>query len=196
MTPNEVPTIGERYSKATESSDLRVRAERRGDVDALIAAGWIKDGLGPTLYRLLVEFDTVRAQLRGAASLSRIDRLLVLDRLKSLRLAHVALRVFAIEQAEEQRFFRPDRIVWFLTDRVLGVFLDPTCPHCAGRGFNGGSHRGEPQVLCRPCRGAGHRRDQIGRDDQERAFAQHLLGQLDVTLDEVDRQMRAFMRPT
>ena len=187
------PTIGERYSSAMESSDLRVRAERRGDVDSLIAAGWTGEGLGTMLYRLLVEFDSVRGQI-GPALLSPINRLSVLDRLKSLRPTHAVLRVFAIEQAERKRFHRADRIVWFLVDRTLGVFLDPLCPHCGGRGFNGGSHRGEPQVLCRPCRGVGNRLSDIGRDDEERAFATHLLIQFDVELTEVDRQMRAFLR--
>lgn len=53
----ERPTIGERYSSATESSNLKVSSERRGDVDMMIAAGWVPDTLGALLYRLRVEFD-------------------------------------------------------------------------------------------------------------------------------------------
>ncbi len=57
------PTIGERYSSATESSNLKFDTQKRGDVDLLIAAGAIKDGLGAKLFRLCVEFD--KADLRA-----------------------------------------------------------------------------------------------------------------------------------
>ena len=190
----EARTIGEAYSSATESSDLRVRAETRGDVDSLIAAGWCDESLGTRLYRLQVEFDSVRAVVRGPGALSPIERFMILDKLKSLRTARDELGQYSLEQAERKGFARPMRVVFALTGRVLDVFLDPTCHHCEGRGFNGGTHRGEPQVLCKPCRGSGHRRDEIGKDEQERAFAVHLLLQLDLILAEVDRQMRGFLR--
>ena len=191
---SEGRTIGEAYSSATESSDLRVRAERRGDVDTLIAAGWVLDGLGTMLYRLQVEFDSVRAVLRGPGPLSPIERFLILDRLKSLRPTRQALGACAVDQAERVRFYRPQRDVMRVTGRVLDVFLDPLCHHCEGRGFNGGTHRGEPQVLCRPCRGSGHRRDQIGKDELERHFAAFMLAQLEAWIGEVDRIMLSYLR--
>ena len=55
--------------------------------------------------------------------------------------------------------------------------------------FNGGGrheHSG-PQVICRPCKGSGHRRDEIGRDDVERSFAGHLLMEMDAAMYEVQR---------
>lgn len=57
----DAPTIEERYDRATRSSHLEVR-ETRCDVDHLIAAGWIRDGIGPMLYRLHAEWDAVRAE--------------------------------------------------------------------------------------------------------------------------------------
>lgn len=55
------PTIQERYIRATKSSQLGV-TEKPGDVDAIIAAGWIEDGLGPMLYRLTCEFDAIKGE--------------------------------------------------------------------------------------------------------------------------------------
>jgi len=187
-------TIAESYSSATESSDLRMRTERRGDVDLMIAAGWIADGLGPMLYRLQVEFDSVRVMLRGQGHLSPIERFLVLDKLKTLRPAAEYLRGFAIGQAILTGAPVTSEVAKLVMGQVLDIFLDPTCHHCDGRGFNGGSHRGEPQTICRPCRGSGNRRENIGKNEQQRAFGAHLLAQMQLRLDEVDRQLRAFLK--
>lgn len=50
------PGTAERYSKAIVTSHLEVKPTA-GDVDMLIAAGWLADNLGTALYRLRVEFD-------------------------------------------------------------------------------------------------------------------------------------------
>jgi hypothetical protein len=69
MTDTESrPAMAERYSKALDSSHLELSTERVGDVDVLIAAGLVRDGLGTALYRLVCEFDAVRGdhwQARG-----------------------------------------------------------------------------------------------------------------------------------
>lgn len=54
------PTIDERYSRALESTHLEVLVEERCSVDMLIAAGWVKEGLGTSLFRLRAEYDAVR----------------------------------------------------------------------------------------------------------------------------------------
>ena len=64
---NDPVTIGERYSSATDSSNLRVTSERRGDADMLIAAGWLGEQLGASLFRLMHEFDAVKGE-HGIAS--------------------------------------------------------------------------------------------------------------------------------
>ena len=191
---NDAPSIGERYSAAIESSDLRVRAEKRGDVDILIAAGWVGEGLGPMLYRLQVEFDLVRADVRGPGTLSPIERYLILEKMKTLRPARQALGSFVVEEAEKWGAPWEPAVLRLLMGQVLDVFLDPTCHHCEGRGFHGGTHRGEQQVLCRPCRGSSHRRDQIGKDAAQAHFGAHLLAQLERQLVDVERAMKRFLR--
>lgn len=58
--------LGERYTRAIHSSDLEAAAERRVDVDYLIAAGMVKDGLGVKLYRLASEWDLAAGDYRLA----------------------------------------------------------------------------------------------------------------------------------
>lgn len=62
---DEKPSLAERYSAATQSSDLRVHGDRRGDVDMMIASGKVAavDRLGAAFYRLAVEFDTSRGEI-------------------------------------------------------------------------------------------------------------------------------------
>jgi hypothetical protein len=53
MTANdERRTIEETYARAQGSSHLEMSFERRGDVDVLIAAGWVNESLGTRLFRL------------------------------------------------------------------------------------------------------------------------------------------------
>ena len=221
----DAPTIGERYSSATESSNLRAHPDRPGDVDLMIASGWIADGLATSLYRLRSEFDAVKAEheriepeLQRQIELARMAekderlgievgkairqqaktdaltaRLFVLMHLKSLSPCVQRVGNFALAQAA-RKGLRESVDTGKIAGRVLDVLLDPNCHHCDGRGFNGGTHRGEPQVLCKPCRGSGHRRDTVGKTDRERAFAMHLLAQLESVLSDVDRKMRAFLR--
>lgn len=81
------PTVQETYQRATQSSHLEVRTHCRGDVDILIAAGWVASGprhvgtqsqrrilsererarrsLAVLLYRLSGEYDNVRADVQA-----------------------------------------------------------------------------------------------------------------------------------
>lgn len=180
-TDDRPPTVAERYTTATRSSNLRVAERRNGDADVLIAAGWSDSTLGALLYRLHAEFDVVRAEVRQGP-LNQTERMLILGRLKTLRETREALGAFAIQQATKRAYMRADRDVLRLVGRVLDAHLDPLCHHCEGRGFTGGAHRGEKQVLCRPCRGTGHRKEWIGQDAAERWFARHLLCEMDRVL--------------
>lgn len=243
------PTTGERYSSATGSSNLKLSDRRRGDADFIIAAGLIPDGLACTLYRLQVEFDSMRDPLdearrwaakqhsmaaelraqaasegrsRAAAGLSAFDAMesakretklrkeadllsdaavasirtefvIALDRLTTLAAAKRELGAFALAEAQSRRINRPADDLLRVTGRVLDAYLDPGCHHCAGRGFNGASHRGEMQTLCRPCRGSGHRRDSIGQNEAERGFASHLLMSMDALLHQAQRDIRTAL---
>lgn len=63
--PMNPMTTGERYSSAVESSNLRL-GERRGDADYIIAAGLVPNGMASALYRLQVEYDSVRVEHHAA----------------------------------------------------------------------------------------------------------------------------------
>ncbi len=69
-------SIGERYSTAVDSRRLVLHPRRVGDVDLLISAGWVRDGLGTALYRLAAEFDVVRGEHRQAFEHLRAAELL------------------------------------------------------------------------------------------------------------------------
>ncbi len=67
-------TMGERYGRATDTTDLRLQ-ERRSDADILIAAGWLDDNLGAKLFRLGREFDLARGEHGIAeAEFERMER--------------------------------------------------------------------------------------------------------------------------
>lgn len=213
------PTMGERYSLATDSSDLTLRA-RRGDVDLIIAAGLLTNPLGAAMHRLLVEYDAVRAEhlaaanrlasseamaarqtgddaeLRAAAIMAAAQataltsHLLILAQLSSLHAAKGMFCAWAIQQATKSRFMRPNAEVAIISGQVLDVYLRPQCPDCAGRGFNGGEHRGATTTKCRTCKGTKTRLVHIGRDDQQRWFAARLLVKTDELMATMQRDLR------
>ena len=57
--------LAERYGSATVTSNLEVKPTRC-DVDYLIAAGWVKEGLGTRLFRLATEWDLAGGDYRLA----------------------------------------------------------------------------------------------------------------------------------
>lgn len=123
-------------------------------------------------------------------------RAMVLIHLKTLASTKQQLGAFALGLAKTYPFAFADRDLMALTGRVLDVFLDPTCPHCQGRGFNGGGHRGEKQVICRACRGCGHRRDDVGRNADERHLAGRLLAEMSRKMTEAEKSIRLQLRDT
>jgi hypothetical protein len=69
----EVVTVEERLSRSGNSSDLTVKAERRGDADMLIVAGWTPSVLGRRLMALHSEWDgAARPRVPTAAEIERI----------------------------------------------------------------------------------------------------------------------------
>lgn len=64
MFNNEPRTVEESYTVACSTSDMRVEAERRGDADVIIAAGWSPSRLGGALRRLHGEWDMVEHPAR------------------------------------------------------------------------------------------------------------------------------------
>jgi hypothetical protein len=56
---DEARTLEEAYTSATNSSNLRVEAEKRGDADLLIASAWSQSRIGGAILRLASEWDSV-----------------------------------------------------------------------------------------------------------------------------------------
>lgn len=105
-------------------------------------------------------------------------RYLILSRLGSLREAKTAVGAYAIWLATKERFMRDNAIVLRLAGEVIDVFLDPVCATCDGTGVKGSAYRGEEEKVCTACRCTGQRRYRLGRDDNDRWFAETLLGRL------------------
>lgn len=75
------PTVEERYSGATNTSNLKVEARRQLPADLLIAAGWSPTRLGAALLRLHSEWDGAEKPHRPTKE--RIDRIIAsLPRIK------------------------------------------------------------------------------------------------------------------
>lgn len=136
--------------------------------------------------------DELLAEAHRAA---RSDRALLLNRLQSLRPAVIALAAYAIGQATRQRFMRPDDDVLALCAGVMDLWLDPICPACEGRGFNGGHLK--PRVMCTACAGSRLRMVRLGfdaRDKEGHEFGRYLLARMDAKTEKVGRDIARFIR--
>ena len=184
------PTIGERYSTACVSSDLRLR-EVRSDVDYLIAAGLSSSQFGATLFRLRSEFDTVKAQIKGQGANSLVDRVLILSQLGTLHTAKQQLGAYSIKIATRRAFMEPDEKVLILAGRSLDLFLDPTCDKCEGRGKNGGY--GSPEVICRSCGGSG-KRHISQKIEAHKAFIQHMVSCMEMLTANTESEVGKLLR--
>lgn len=187
---DDKPTVAERYANATESTDLQLRPRSRGAADMLIAAGLMPEFLGIVLLRLVSEFERSRAHVRcGNQPLNHAEQVLVLGRLRTLRLAKQSLGRYAEWRATKEAFMASPEEVAKITGRALVAFLNPKCPACEGRGFNGGGRHEQTgtQMLCRACRGSGQQRQAIGRSNDEIAFVGLLLKHMDEAMDNASR---------
>jgi len=145
----EKATIEETYSRAGNTSNLAVEADRRGAGDVLIAAGMVgmtpSKSLGMALMRLHSEFDSAARLREGATA---IDVALLAARLRKLP-SVVAL---VTERAAVWGMEQPK-------DKALAVtlwWLDKRCRRCTGRMFE--PIPGTPAlsaIRCRACNGTG-----------------------------------------
>jgi len=239
---DERPSLAERYGAAVQSSHLKAEAESRCDVDYLIAAGLLKDGLGSALLRLRAEYDAARALLRHVETGTEIwqARIAEIDdeaapMLRREWITPADLRQLRDLHAEAQRLRTelagylaaehgivlvslktlPDvrarvgslalamcTTGWPLAQeaalrtagRVLDAWLDPNCRGCDGRGFNGGTHRGELVVRCKVCLGARLRRVKLASTADESRFAALLADRLAELQRRAADEMRLLLR--
>jgi hypothetical protein len=189
------PTVAERYSRASQSSDLKLR-EGRCDVDMLIAAGWVPGTLGSLLHRLKGEFDRVKAELSGEAGNAETERLLVLMQLKSLAETRDRLAEWGTNRATFKGYKVAESDVPKLIGRTLDVWLSPLCDPCGGRGFTGGGRHENsgPRIRCAACGETGRRKQRLGKDEAEREFAGDLMAHMDRMCQEVEAHMGRFLK--
>ena len=150
MLNDERRTIEESYTSATQSSNLRCEADRRTDVDILLASGMTPGILGSALMRLHSEFDGTAKP----AVLTATEALLLTGKLKSLPRVLQALEDWATLRALDA----PKR----LAQAVVAHWLDARCQPCHGRGHE--QIAGTPSLgrACRVCRGTGKRKEPMG----------------------------------
>lgn len=184
----EAPTTQERYATATQSGSLRVQADRHGDADYLIAAGWSKSRFGAALMRLHSEWDAAErrgCQIPRQATRKQIAQL-ARDIAKEERSTQVtkehsdAARKrledgFLAEMKETMRMlktlpevrlhmqfkaaFDQKPDVEPLCGAVLMHWLKPVCSVCSGRKFQLKPGGVELSAnACGGCAGAGHAR--------------------------------------
>lgn len=186
------PDISERYSRAMNSSDLRVRERAQGDADVLMAAGWTGT-LGTMLHRLSVEFDQAKGDMLKVAANDQTAALLVFMQLKTLNPTKRALAEFAQELATKRKFDLTDKAVAVIVGRCLAAWLDPNCHRCGATGRLGG-YDGKVQSICRACQGSGKARQAIGQDEVERAFAARLVGEMDRMREIARGRLQKYLR--
>ncbi len=195
---DEKPTTAERYSTATQTTDMTVRrlVDGPGPADYIIASGWAR-GHGAVFVRLRGEFDQAHAEVAQIAAGRNVGavnlRLLAMLRLKTLAHAKHILFCLAEDKAADRFPALLDKareLAW----QALSAWLDPRCTHCDGRGFNGGSHRGEHKTYCSHCKTTGNRRGFIGKSDAERSFVNALLNELDEAVGGHAGQVSARIR--
>jgi hypothetical protein len=148
-------SVEEAYTRAgTASSNLKVDAERRGDADMLIAAGWSPGMLGGALMRLRGEWDSA-AHPQGRTR-TVADGAQLLGRLRSLAQVLQALERWAGAKGLAE--------AGLLARTCVCYWLDPTCPACLGRGA--ALVPGTPMLgrVCKACGGSRKAREPMGQE--------------------------------
>ena len=186
----------ERYSRAISSSHLEV-TDKPGDVDALIAAGWIRDGLATMLYRLRVEYDLIDRTAPIRSNIPATDRVLVLMHCKGLPAAREAMGQFVTAQAARAGLNTTTAEQRRLSGRILDMFLDPLCDACRGVKFKPVPGTGRlSAVPCVACEGTGARKMRFagGAEHKEVEFTRDVQAALARKMDYVAKMMRKFLR--
>jgi len=144
-TTDDRPGVEERYLKASSTSNLRVQADRRGDCDVLIAAGWSAKGLGGALLRLAGEWDAAAKKPRG---MSETDLIMLRGKLKSLS----STLAYLVEAMQRLGMASPQA----RAGAIVGYWLHQACHTCHGLKFE--AIMDTPvlsAVRCKSCHGTG-----------------------------------------
>lgn len=137
-------SVDEQYLGATNASNLKVEAEKRGPADILIAVGWSMSRVGAALLRLTSEWD-------GAAKkpvMADVDLMLLRIQLKSLR--------SVLEQVEGYMHRNGLEHPGDRAGPIVGWWLNQHCHACTGlrnEKILGAPVLGERR--CKVCHGSG-----------------------------------------
>jgi hypothetical protein len=166
-------------------------------ISVIIAAGWVRDGLGTILYRLRTEHDVAKGNIRRYLKMdapSQIDAAQIASQLKSLHSATLAVRRFAINSAKRHagrlRYHGDDAPE--IGVRALGYWLDPLCHSCNGRGFSGGS--GTPVEVCKHCHGSGRTLPRLSKDKAGQEFGYLLISEFERKTTRVGELIKRHLR--
>lgn len=175
----EATTTQERYSRAVNTSNMRVQADVRSDTDTLIAVGWCKSKFGAALMRLQAEWDgaerlgikvplkpTKRAiQAEAQVSMSNGVRKITTASMEAARLkleksyeaemAKVARALKTLPEVAQilQIKLLMDGYSADLAAPILLYWLDPVCKVCAGQKYQ--RIPGMAKLSERACGGCG-----------------------------------------
>lgn len=180
---SEPITVEERYTTATHTSNMRVEADKRGDADLMIAAGWCSSTLGSALLRLHSEWDglakprkmTKAAIEAYAATLDGTEKQKLLVANRDATAWHIHEIKLMLGQLKGLPSVREQLIVTAhrmgianpvdVAVAVLVWWLDHVCLSCHGQQRE--VIKDTPilsDVVCPVCRGSGERELPHGQD--------------------------------
>lgn len=172
-------TVAEKYSRAIQSSDLRVDGDSVCDADVLIASGWAAQGnntLSLDLYRMKVTGD-MTAFLRIADDVG-----------------NSLCRHFAMGPPQLRGLSRVVAID--IARRTLRHWLDDACRPCEGRRHPliPNSTRLDVSRDCQVCHGTGKRIVENCVESQHREHARWIASVLDKRVGDVFAALAAVLR--
>lgn len=178
----EAPTTQERYTRATQSSSLRVQAEVCSDVDYLIAAGLTKATFGALLMRMQSDWDSSSRRIpkkptrrdialaaqksmgKGITKVTKESSKAARLKLEAVYRSDVAMLSASLRSLPAARLHLSTKLLLdgmsdeSVTQIILG-WLEPTCPFCCGRKFQlvKWSQSELSDQACGGCGGTGER---------------------------------------
>lgn len=174
MLNDDKRQVDEQYTSAIASTNLRVEADRPGDADVIIAAGWSQSRIGSAMLTLLNEWDS-----RSKPRLFQADEFLSVlktgtakeRRVRAQAMAHAHNQKLLAGVFDQLRTLRTVRflvesqlIQWRVVDAdmkassIIRWWLAQACPVCHGtkRPTVEGTNRHGSRI-CGPCQGTGLR---------------------------------------
>lgn len=164
-----------------------IERKASGDADKLKAARMLVDAAATRENADAIRKDVERAALTARA--------LAMVHLKTLQATANAVHVYAVALGARTRFYDL-KALRQISPRALQLWLDPICPHCNGRGFNGGFR--EAIRWCQECDKTGKRVNgpkgfRIHRSPTGHEFGRLLLVELDRKCERVEHAMRMYL---